>query len=1111
MPDRVVDQQARESALDPLRSFCVTAPAGSGKTELLIQRYLTLLARVPSPQAVLAITFTRKAAAEMQSRVVAALLDAHTGAPAEDPHQAKTSELAAAALRNSDQHGWNLLQNPAQLNIRTIDGFCSLLTRQLPLLSRFGGAVSAVDDATPLYREATELLLQSVVQQAGTGPDLRRLLLLFNNNWNRLRELLEGMLARRDQWLLSLGTGLDTELDTGEAANRVEASLDELTRDYLQTAAASIASFSDTLLPLWQYRCDNLGLEAVTARLPSTEAAALPKWRSLAETLLTAKGELRRTVDKRSGFPAGDEAAKDQRDRMLALLRNLAEQPDVAESVTGALADVLALPMVRADDTAWGDILACTRLLPRLAAALTVVFQQQGSVDHTQVALAALEALGPDESPTELSLKLDYQLEHILVDEFQDTAVAQYRLLERLTRGWEEHNASNGQSPRTLFIVGDGMQSIYGFRDADVSLFIRAKQFGLGGIALAPLLLQTNFRSRAGVVDWNNRVFGEAFPKRDDIHRGEIAFSPATAFDQRIEPAPVRVLAFESAVAEAAWVADAVQKARHDDPEATIAVLVRRKADLLPLIPALKARSLTWLAQDIDRLADVAVVRDLENLCRALYNPTDRVAWLALLRAPWCGLTLNDLHAVACHCTGASLWADIWHTGINRIPLSPDGATRLEALVTGLAPVVQYLDRYNLRDAVEEAWLRLRGPECVEDRSSLENAQAFLSMLADMEDDAAVFDPARLADAVSRLFASSSDPDSDLSLMTLHKAKGLEFDHVFIPNLAHSTRAESRPLLLWDQAYRSDGGSGLLLALNQPAGDAGPGVYDFLYRQRKAQRAREATRLLYVGATRAARQLCLSATLSRDDDGSWKAPGSNSLLATVWPSIADEIQEQTVPDIDEGVGGKHVSILTRLHSVAAAREAVSWHTPEEEGSDANLPAVPNLLATAIGTLVHAGLERLSLAPLPDDVADWTPWWLDELQQMGLVGSVAREAAVEINRQLSVTLGDERGRWCLDCAQHMAKSEWRLSGISDDGSPREYVIDRCFVFEDTCWVIDYKTGMPAEGEPLADFLQRQALDYRPQLQRYRELLAALREQPVRAALYFTGVAAWVELD
>ena len=158
----ITDARERAAALNVDKSFCVTAPAGSGKTELLTQRLLALLVTVQRPDQVLAITFTRKAAAEMLERVAKALAGAAAGAPVNSAHEQVTRDLAIQALATSQQQGWRLEDNLASLNIKTIDSLCMSLTRQMPILSRFGGQASPTEEPEQLYREAARELLDLV-------------------------------------------------------------------------------------------------------------------------------------------------------------------------------------------------------------------------------------------------------------------------------------------------------------------------------------------------------------------------------------------------------------------------------------------------------------------------------------------------------------------------------------------------------------------------------------------------------------------------------------------------------------------------------------------------------------------------------------------------------------------------------------------------------------------------------------------------------------------------------------------------------------------------------------------------------------------------------------
>src|SRR5687768_10440253 len=202
------DFAERRRALDPTQSFIVQAPAGSGKTGLLIQRYLKLLACVDEPEEIVAITFTRKAAAEMRERMTKALLrvgdNLHRAAfenGQETEHEKVTRELADAVLRRDAQAGWHLVTNPGRLRIQTFDSLCASFTRQMPVLSEFGAQPESIDDASELYLAAARATVGLVNGADAAAQDVQCLLEHLDNDVARIEKLLVEMLARRDHWL----------------------------------------------------------------------------------------------------------------------------------------------------------------------------------------------------------------------------------------------------------------------------------------------------------------------------------------------------------------------------------------------------------------------------------------------------------------------------------------------------------------------------------------------------------------------------------------------------------------------------------------------------------------------------------------------------------------------------------------------------------------------------------------------------------------------------------------------------------------------------------------------------------------------------------------------
>ena len=202
---------------------------------------------------------------------------------------------------------------------------------------------------------------------------------------------------------------------------------------------------------------------------------------------------------------------------------------------------------------------------------------------------------------------------------------------------------------RTLFLVGDPMQSIYRFREAEVGLFLDAHEQGIGGLPLEFLRLTTNFRSDPGIVDWFNKVFAKTLPEREDRLVGAVPFSPSIAFHDAAPHAGVwwHVVPHGDRQREAEEIGSIIEKSRDDQPEESIGILVRSRQHATIIAKHLRTAGIDFTGTDFEKLEERGVVQDLLALTFALTHPGDRLAWLAVLRGPWCGLTLCDLHAVA--------------------------------------------------------------------------------------------------------------------------------------------------------------------------------------------------------------------------------------------------------------------------------------------------------------------------------------------------------------------------------------------------------------------------------------------------------------------------------
>ena len=1135
----VADSAAREAALDPGRSFIVQAPAGSGKTGLLIQRCLVVLAQAREPEEVLALTFTRKAAAEMRSRVLDALAAARAGAAPGSPPAARTLQLAARVLARNGERGWDLEANPGRLQIMTIDALCSALTRRMPLLSGLGPVPRMETDARALYRAAARETL-ALLDDAEHGDAVATLLLHLDNDLPTAEGLLERLLQRRDQWLRSLRGGAISR-------ESVERALVNLARERMARArAAAPAGLTADIVGMLRYAAGNLlasgaGSVALDAcaqlqDFPGDAIDALAVWRAMADLLLTKDDEPRKQVNVRQGFPpAGPPKGEDYARRREAIDRALQVLEALAphDRFVAALAAVRALPEPGYDERQWSFIQALGRLLPLALAQLRLVFQQHGAVDFAEATLGAIEALGEVEAPTDLALALDYRIQHLLIDEFQDTSYSHFELLQRLTAGWQPGDG------RTLFLVGDPMQSIYRFREAEVGLFLRVRARGLGELVPEPLALQVNFRSQAAVVDWVNEVFARVLPATEDIGAGAVTYAPSTASKASTPGAGVEVhpLIDEQAATEPALVVDLIRRAQLEQPDGSIALLVRAKTQLAQIVPRLHAAGIGFRAIEIESLGERPVVRDLHALTRALVHPADRTAWLTLLRAPWCGMSLCDLEILAGNDpTVPPGEADAFERTILQLMhdepriarLSADGRARLERLRAALDPVLAERGRGSLRRRVESAWLRLGGPACAQDEVDLDDAQVLLRLIDELERGGDLEDLASLDERLGSLFALPDPHAPDrLQVMTIHKSKGLEFDTVIVAGLGRRPRGDDPQLLHWIERHGVDGAPDLLLAALTEKGRETDPIYACVSALHAERQREEDSRLMYVAVTRAKRRAHLIGHVALDArNGNARPPPSTSLLARLWPALAPQFdaaaRAHAVPDAGSDavpVPAAPPQRLRRLREdwrLPPPPPPVQWRAPTATAEEERAPEIEfswaGETARHVGTVVHRFLQQIA----EDGLARWSPAQVDAaaaiagtaLRAEGVPAAELQQACERVRRALHGVLDDQRARWVLDRSHPEAHAELRLTAALD-GELVHVAVDRTFVAADgTRWIVDYKTSAH-EGGDLESFLDREQQRYRLQLERYARVLRGLDGRPVRVALYFPLLGAWRE--
>lgn len=861
--NHLIDQSCRDEALNVEQSCIVQAPAGSGKTELLVQRYLKLLSYVKNPEEILAFTFTRKAAQEMRERIIQALKNS------DSLTNVCSKDLAEKALEQNKLMKWNLLENTDRLRIQTIDAFCHSLLRMLPATSSVNSQAEIEEHAENLYhRAARAFLMQLETAEAVSANYLQKILLHLNNDFVTAEKLFVLMLSQRDQWLPHIMTAKKNKLALRAYLNSV-----------LETLVNEVAKKCYDIFPQ-QFKTELIQLFNFANHFQLSELSQeYGFWKQIGHFLLNNDLEWRKIVDKRNGFPPNEKLYKKR-------MMNLLQQLSCCEELKTSLQSILLCPEKSYSDNEWHIIEPLIELLPLLVAELLFVFSETKKVDFIQIITSAIYALGEMDTPSDLALKLDFQIQHILIDEFQDTSATQFRLLEHLTNGWQYFDG------RTLFLVGDPMQSIYRFRKADVGLFLVARNKGINSIHLRSLILQVNFRSTKGITDWLNTTFMNIFPKQENISEGAVSFSPCQSFSNEENNSSVIFHPLVNATKhdQAMNIAQWIKNYKITNPQSNIGILIRQRSDLKELIPALKEHEILFHGQELDALIDNAIIQDLIALTRALLHPADRIAWLAILRAPWCGLTLADLHVIANYDKDDTIIAILKKILLENI-LSADGTMRVRYCFSILERYLFDRGRISLSNLIKNAWFELSGPACVAQVHDLQYAEVFFDLLLESETDNYSELIPWLENALTQRYLNVGNERSNVEIMTIHKAKGLEFDVVLLPFLEKISRYDGNKLMLWEEFTQVNGNIDFILApVPSSYKENSNSVFNYLKTLENKKAYYELQRLFYVATTRARKSLQLFANVDRNADGEFKPPRAHSFLELIWPMVKDKFE-----------------------------------------------------------------------------------------------------------------------------------------------------------------------------------------------------------------------------
>ena len=1119
------DGNERTAALDTTRSHHVEAPAGSGKTRLLTLRFLKLLGEVHSPGEIVGLTFTEKAAGEMRSRIIRCLQAARDGKTPRQEADEEMLSLARRALQKQEKH-LRTLTSSSGLNLMTFHGFCYHIAKRAPLEAGIAPdcEILGEKDLPLLIAETVRRVMERTLSLPPGAAERRALenrLLARNNSRPSLSVELEEVIANRDRF-----EDLIREVKKSPAGARADAvrkRLREIVEPHLDRLGRSLrgTALGKHWQPLTAYLASKSADVAgrLPREIPPGSWAALPDWQAMAEALLTREGSPRKSMGPARGFPAGftrtDWGARvtalDGGTCLLlhetrALPREDAEIPDLDSLLDFII--VAALCIDEFDRT-------CAR----------------GHVmDFIGLENAALRVLSED-NPTELHLFLDDRVRHLLVDEFQDTSRNQWVLIQRLCSGWQPGDG------RTLFIVGDPKQSIYAFRKAEVRLFMESREGlplpGQGTLPLVPLLLKTNFRSRGSLIGWCNGLFGTTVMTAPNPEADEVPFS-------RSEPAPgaggegrVSLFLFTgdrggAAESEARWLAREVKRVAAESGGAkSIAVLLFTRNRLQRYLAAFREERVPLVVKEGLLLSQRPEILHLLQAARAAARPHDDVAWASLVRSPWNwsdGHTLRRLAEA-----GGQSWRDKVLTACGAWP-------EMETLRRAVEGMLTRTGRDPLGRVVRDFWEALDGPRktaALFGMAGVANARRFFEILEEIEQGVPQETLLRLEAILDTLYepADPSASRSPVSMMTVHGAKGLEFDVVFIPFMDWkplSSGSKTPPAYLLERIPGPAGDYLVAMGTDRRTGEPSA-TYRLLRKFQRERSLGEAKRLLYVAMTRAREALVLSGVCGTKDGTLSGAKGS----VLDWVMDHENLQGFTAAAASEGRRQELSLVIDPVLPGKEAEAAPAPHVPAEplpfepekipyavespSASPFEDKAVPDgggrerpegILHAARGTVTHRLLNTaVSGGPAPAASAVERA-----LVREGVAPDAAGHLSAEILEEVAATLRDPFIAGLTDNKNPVVRSEWAVEDVAGPGRVRSGVMDLVAFDGGFWWIVDFKTSRPPAGGS-NDFPRNQADFYRSQLEAYRSMLANVEgadPERIKAGIYLTATRTWIEV-
>lgn len=1038
------DQLQREMAIGA-GSFIVEAPAGSGKTSILIKRFLHLLLKVDEPTDVIAITFTNKAAMEMRLRIEEALMKKND----------EERELIEAIWQRAKKLGWSLRFNE-DLRIMTIDKLATQIVNQTSIFENLGR--NYYTDENP-----EEIYIQSIKEVVNESQYIKTLLKNQNNDTSKIIQQLVDAIKKRGQWLPRLLKFKDKNMG-------------ELSQDYSNYSRSEIKEILNKIGQNFNSNEKNEIFGFVDEIHSSTKhAEEWQTWLAFAKIIFTSNHDIRKKFDIRQGI-SNDENGKKLKVKIKNFLNKNIHKINVLKLIFKV--DYLNkydhfLPIVP-------DLLL---ILVATCEKLNGKFLAQKIHDFEQIMINANQAL----EQTNLAEILDMNIEHILVDEFQDINYSQLRFLELLTQNF------GASESKTFFAVGDPMQSIYRFRKAEVEIFSRLqlnKKLG-EDLEIQPLYLNTNFRSNTNIIDCLNNTFANLFPSEDDLSLGRIAYKPVIQGGEEIsgEGVHYQLLDIETdnkrirEKEEANYIAKKLEELRELNPNATIAVLARSRSHLNDLLPIIKREysSLAIQAVKIFPVSENQAFVDILTLTKALFNFDDRVSWMTVLKSPWIGLTNVDFVKLFEIDHEKTVWETINDKTVVS-SLSKSSQSRLNYFANIIKKNICIRSRVSNRFFIESIWTQLNGQYALIHESDLEIIDIFLGLIEKYSKSLISIDFEGLERQIeNERLNTSAHSLNPIQFLTIHNAKGLQFDIVLIPGMNKQVQYENKSLFYIDKGYIS------IIHENDDKD-----LYDY-HRENELERiANEQIRLLYIAISRAKKECYMIGSLNKtkEDEDRHKHGSFQKIISAVMQPKVISIKPKLIAE-------DYAEFTPKLRRLKDTFFINNNNLNFEDSLDGiNLAAKDNTNNIFIftGEIIHKYFELIIKNQLDIDfILGKKLSYIEALfTNQRFSNSEIKLGLGTLNQSLQHLQKKEVGKWIYKLHKE-DYLESRYIFIDELGSKRTLIPDRSFVDNGIRWLIDYKTVFNETN------LKSHAGLYKSQLDTYAKIFND--NYPIKKAIYF----------